>query len=182
MEKTVKNNIEIVATENMKKIVQIALKNEMDNKKTKFQNPKIELFEGSRDIIPEKSEEDDAFYAFKGKNCLGKFNEASDAIKTAKEANGCVVDSLGHYIWKKESFRNVNQIMKIDGGNTADDENASLEECIETVLEYEGYPLNIKDSLCKPSGRNAAIMETTARIFTNIGTNDNNLAFLAFLQ
>ena len=150
MEKTTKNNVEIVATENMKKIVQIALKNEMDNKKTKFQNPKTELFEGSRDIVVDsKSDEDTSFYAFKGKKCLGKFTEATDAIKIAKDANGCVVDSLGHYIWKKESYRNVNQIMKIDGGNTADDENSSLEECIETILEYEGYPLNIKDSLLR---------------------------------
>ena len=51
MEKTYKNNSEVVITENLKKIVQVTLKKEMDAKKIKFKTPKTEMYEGRRELI-----------------------------------------------------------------------------------------------------------------------------------
>ena len=44
MEKEKKNVSETVVTENLKKITQVTLKKEMDNKKIKYMNPKTEVY------------------------------------------------------------------------------------------------------------------------------------------
>ena len=88
------------------------------------------------------------YYVFAGDKCLGIYSEESLAVTLAEENFGCVMDSDGNYIWKKEAYLNTNQIMKIDG-RTADDINSSLETCVETVLEYEGFSVDVKDELAR---------------------------------
>lgn len=148
MEKTYKNNTEIIATENLKKIVQVTLKKEMDNKKIKFKTPKTEIYEGRREIIIE-DDSNDSYYVYNSDECVGICADVTNAIKKANEGFGCVIDSNGHYLWKKENYRGTNQIMRINGMSPTEDESASTEECIEKILEYEGFSLDVKNDLQK---------------------------------
>lgn len=153
METVYKNSIEVVTTENLKKIVQVILKKEVDNKKTKFLSPQTALYENQKPVSIDKEEKNEVYYVFVGDKCLNIYSNPAKAITLAEENYGCVMDNDGDYIWKKEAYANTNQIMKIDG-RMADDSTASLETCIETILEYEGYSVNVKDDISK--GKNAS--------------------------
>lgn len=157
MEEVYKNNKEIVATENLKKIVQVSLVNEMDKKKMKNTNPKLMLTEGLNEILIDNCEAD-GFKVYKGEKKIGTYASVSEAVKKAEENLGVVMDNDGHYIWKKESYNKVNQIMKITG-TKADDEFSSLETCIEVVLEYDGYSTNVENYL-KDGTDASSILET----------------------
>ena len=146
MEKTYKNNSEVIATENLKKIVQVTLKREMDNKKIKFKTPKTEMYEGKREVLL-NTDSENIFYAYSLNECLGEFTDLSKAIKTADENYGTVIDCDGHYAWKKETYASTNQIMKIVETSEINDDTSSLERCIETILEYEGFSLDVKKNL-----------------------------------
>lgn len=157
MVKVYKNTSDIIATEHLKKIVQVNLKKEMDNKKTKYLSPQTALYEGRKNISMDSEETVERYYVFVGNECLSIESSVSKAISKAEELYGCVIDSHGHYVWKKEAYNNTNQIMKIDG-KQADDAESSLETCIETILEYEGYAVNVKSDLA--SGKTVgAILE-----------------------
>ncbi|MCR4650107.1 MAG: hypothetical protein K5776_13630 [Lachnospiraceae bacterium] len=145
-EKEYKNNSEIVTTENLKSIIQITLKKEMDNNKIKYKTPKMEIYEGRREILLETDSEE-LYYTFAGQNCEGIYADVSDAIRKADEIYGCVLDRYGHYLWKKESRANTNQIMKITGSTPNEDISFSSKECLEIILEYEGFSLDIKNDL-----------------------------------
>lgn len=147
MEKVYKNNSEVIATENLKKIVQVTLKKEMDNKKTKYLTPKTEMYEGKREIVFDEKSDYKLYYAFKGERCLGIYTDPSDAVVMADSANGSVIDQNGHYIWEKENYRKTNQIMKITSTGIEDDASASLERSLEKILEFEGYALDVKANL-----------------------------------
>ena len=146
MEKTYKNNSEVIATENLKKIVQVTLKREMDNKKIKFKTPKTAMYEGKREVKI-STDSKDLFYVYGLNDCVGEYSYFSDAVKAADEAYGVVIDCDGHYTWKKETYATTNQIMKITDTTASDEETSSLERCIETILEYEGFSLDVKKNL-----------------------------------
>jgi hypothetical protein len=94
-----------------------------------------------------ESDSKDLYYAYALDDCLGIFTNPSAAVKCAKEAYGCVIDQNGHYIWKKEVYSSKNQIMRIEETTEADEETSSLEKCLEIVLEYEGYSLDVRKDL-----------------------------------
>lgn len=154
-----KNNVEVVSTENLKKIVQVTMKNEMDSKKIKLMTPKVALYEGHKEIVLEKISHSPQYYVFKGPELLGKYVDLTTAVRIAEENFGCVLDGAGHYIWKKEAYVATNQIMRISG-TKADDETCSLETCIEVILDYNGYAFNVKNDL--------AGNKTPEEIFTNV--------------
>ena len=148
MEKTYKNNSEVVVTQNLKKIVQVTVKKEMDNKKIKFKTPKSEIYEGAREIKLE-SDSSDLFYIYAGDECKGITQDISKAVKTANDWFGCVIDCNGHYIWKKESYQKSTQISRITGTGSSTEEYDPTEQCLEKILEYEGFSLDVKNDLQK---------------------------------
>ena len=118
----------------------------MDPKKIKFKTPKTEMYEGRRELIL-TGESDNIYYVMNSDECAGIFTDISEAVKTANDGFGCVIDCNGHYIWKKESYSKTNQIMVIDGMTPADEESSSMEACLEKILDYEGFSLDVKSDL-----------------------------------
>ena len=147
----------------------------MDSKKIKVMTPKIALYEGHKNINLYKDETKDLYYVYKGGAILGRFYNVSDAIKTADENFGCVLDAEGHYIWKKQSYSTTNQIMRITGSK-ADDENSSFETCLETVLDFYGYNNNVKSDLSAKKDPNETVMEiipdSMAMTLRNVSTEE----------
>lgn len=140
------NTIEVVATQNYEKIVQIALKNEIQSKNLKVTVPKEIIFEGERILNLSLDATITRYYVY-GKNGIdAAYTRPADAINLANTINGTVVDENGKYIWKKAVRHSRNQIMKIKGRAT-DETSSELAVCLETVMDYYGYSIPVQSYL-----------------------------------
>lgn len=145
---TGKNMVEHVTTENLKKIVQIAMRGEMPDKGMKYMVPKEALYEGDRSLIVECPQRTDRFFVYHQGEIAGVYTQPADAIRQAYELAGVVVDDKGSYIWIRGNLATRNQIMKITG--TQEDETTTgMAVCLETILNYEGYSVDAQALLDK---------------------------------
>lgn len=136
------NTVEIVATGNLEKIVQIAAKGTISTKSLKFLTPKEVMYEGGNEVIlnyPEQTE--NKYYVYGANGIDGVYSNASEAVSTAEDTAGTVINDSGDYIWVKGNRVTRNQIMKIEG-TAADEENSSLAVCLNTMLAAEGITRN----------------------------------------
>lgn len=141
-----KNRVEVVATENLKKIVQIAMRGEMKDKTIKYMAPQEVLYEGGRTVAPEVFSERDNYYVYSKGDVIGVYSGPSPAIRLAYETAGVVVNDAGEYVWIKGNTATKNQIMKI-AGTKVGEENTTLAVCLETILNYEGFSTDVQTYL-----------------------------------
>lgn len=135
---TGKNTIEVVATENFKKIVQIVMRSEMDKGNIKYMAPQEVLYEGERDIYFDIPLQEHVYYVYSDGGISGVYTNPGAAIREAYPVAGSVINESGEYVWIKGNLVSRNQIMKITG-TKVDDETSSLAVCLETILSLEGY-------------------------------------------
>lgn len=136
------NKAETAVTEKYQKIVQIAVKNNIDIKTLKRLTPKEVLFEGGREIALAENESDIPQYYVYGKNGVeGIFTDEGNAVNLAYERSGIVVNERGAYIWIRGNRSLKNQIMAIKGVPITEEKN-SLAVCLDTLLQYEGIMRN----------------------------------------
>ncbi len=138
VEEVGKNSIEVVATENYKKIVQIVMRSEMEDASIKFMAPEEVLYEGERNIVLDIAPQENTYYVYSGGGISGVYTNPGAAIREAYPVSGSVINAEGDYVWIKGNLVSRNQIMKITG-TKADEETSSLAVCLETILSYEGY-------------------------------------------
>ena len=131
------NRVRVAALDIYKNIVQIVLKNTVDQYSLKIMTPKEVIFEGGREVSLELTNSKDQFYVYGplGVDCIT--TSAAEAVERAYELSGSVVDYNGNYIWKKGTVYTKNQIMAITG-RKKDKENSALAVCLDTILELEG--------------------------------------------
>ena len=136
------NYVETVVTENYEKIVQIAVKDEINKASLKELTPKEVLFEGGRlTLLSDMQTEDNRYYVYGKNDVEGIFMDAGNAINLAYDISGVVVNDSGSYIWKKGNRSTKNQIMAITGELVSEDRD-SLAVCLDTMLSYEGISRN----------------------------------------
>jgi len=140
------NSTEIVTTEKYQKIVQLILKNTIENKKLKHTKPMEIMFEGSRELCLDIENSIDRFYVYYKAGVAGTYTHEADAIKQAYSVSGTVTNEKGDYIWKKSARSTRNQIMAIKG-RKSDGETSDLAVCIETMLEFAGSVKNVQAML-----------------------------------
>ncbi len=148
VEETGYNSSEVVTTENYQKIVQLVLKNTIEDKKLKHTKPLEIMFEGSRELDIEIAEPIDRYYVYYKDGIAGTYTHEADAVKHAYSLNGTVVDETGEYIWKKSGRSTRNQIMAITG-RKSDEKSSDLAVCLETILEFAGSVKNVQELLDK---------------------------------
>lgn len=140
------NVLETAVTENYETVVQIAVKNEINEKNMKIQTPKEVLFEGGREILLTNEENRIERYYVYGKDGVeGIHTDAAAAIHEADDIAGIVTTDKG-YIWKKGNRHTKNQIMVIEGNAVTEKKN-SLAVCLDTILRYEGISRNTEQML-----------------------------------
>lgn len=140
------NSSEVVVTENYQKIVQIVLKNTIEDKKIKNTKPLEVMYEGSRVLDIEIQNPIDRYYVY-GKNGIeGTYTHEADAVKHAYSLNGTVADERGEYIWKKTGRSTRNQIMAISG-RKSDAQTSDLAVCLETILSFAASQKNAQEML-----------------------------------
>lgn len=147
-----KNVIEVVATEHLKKIVQIAMRNDMEEGSIKYMVPQEVLYEGGRTLDVSFPARNDRFFVYHHGEIAGVYTQPAPAIRQAYELEGVVIDDSGDYVWIRGNLATKNQIMKITG-TRAGDEKTSMAVCLETILSFEGYSKNAQEML--NSGWNA---------------------------
>lgn len=136
------NKIEVVAIDVYEKIVQIAVKSNIDTKALKLLTPKEVLFEGGREIALKKEEEKTPRYYVYGKNGVeGIFTDEGNAVNLAYELSGTVINEKGAYVWIRGNRSIKNQIMAIKGTAITEEKN-SLAICLDTMLQFEGIMRN----------------------------------------
>lgn len=136
------NLLEVVPTESYEKIIQIAVKSEINSKNLKILTPKEVLFEGGREIALENEEMKTARYYVYGRDGIEKiYTDPGNAINDAASISGVVVGDDGAYVWKKGNRSIKNQIMKIQG-ELITEEKGSLAVCLDTILKFEGVSRN----------------------------------------
>ena len=108
----------------------------------KHLTPREVLFEGSRSIGFQESEELAPRYYVYGKYGLDSIHTVeSGAVKQADRIAGVVVNDGGYYVWTKGNRRLSNQIMAIREKEITEIKN-SLAVCLDAMLEYEGVVRN----------------------------------------
>lgn len=141
IEETGENKVEVVATADYEKIVQIALKGTIEPKSIKFLTPKEVMYEGGRELaIANKGSVED-YYVYGNTNIEAIFSELSKAISLADQISGVVINNKGEYVWRKGNRSTKNQIMKIESASVTE-EKASLAVSLDTMLKFEGIMKN----------------------------------------
>lgn len=140
------NTVEVVATQDYEKIVQLVLKGNIEAKNLKFTEPKEVIFEGSRDLEIQVEKPVERFYVYGKDGIIGTYTHPSDAINHAYENGGTVINEDGDYIWKKTSRSTRNQIMAIKG-SMKEEGTSALAVCLDTVLAFEGISRNTQSML-----------------------------------
>lgn len=140
------NTVEVVATQDYEKIVQLVLKGSIEQKNLKFTEPKEVIFEGSRELAIRVEKPVERFYVYGKEGIMGTFTHSSDAINLAYEKSGTVINENGDYIWKKTSRSTRNQIMAIKG-NMKEENTSALAVCLNTILSFAGISRNTQSML-----------------------------------
>jgi hypothetical protein len=136
------NTIEVAATEEFEKVVQIALKKAINVSALKFQTPKEVMYEGGREINIAITEGKRNRYYVYGLHGVETIEEnAADAVQRAEEISGVVINDAGEYVWTKGNRSIKNQIMKIEEASVTDEKN-SVAVCLDTILKCEGVTKN----------------------------------------
>lgn len=138
-EDTGKNLVETVIVDVMETLTQIAVKSAVDTDTLQLLTPREVLFEGENKIIPPKSQETvERYFVYTTHGLTGVYTEEAEAVNTAYDEAGVVTDDTGSYVWYRGNRVTRNQIMKITGGETADESTSELAVCLNTILAFEG--------------------------------------------
>lgn len=134
-----KNLVERVAVDVMETLTQIAAKSDINTDALQLLTPREVLFEGENRIeLPEQTESVKRFFVYTIRGLTEVYTEEAMAVNAAYEAAGVVTDDTGNYVWYRGNRVTRNQIMKITGGEMADDTTSQLAVCLNTILEFEG--------------------------------------------
>ena len=136
------NTIESAITENYERIVQISVKSTINENNLKLLTPKEVLFEGGRELVLKN----DApmvkrYYIYEKGSIAGIYTNVGNAVDTAYEISGVVVNDAGAYVWQKGNLVTKNQIMAIEASMITADKN-SVAVCLDTILRFEGLMRN----------------------------------------
>lgn len=134
-----KNLVETIVVDVMETLTQIAVKSSINTDTLQLLTPREVLFEGENQIL--LTEQTDAvrrFFVYTIYGLTGVYTEEAAAVNAAYDAAGVVTDDTGNYVWYRGNRVTRNQIMKITGGDMADDTTSQLAVCLNTILEFEG--------------------------------------------
>ncbi len=143
-----KNKITVVAVDIYEKIVQIELKNNINEKTIQILTPQEVVFEGARETVLEPVRETSLYYVYDGKGVAEICCDPANALRTAYELSGTVVDETGQTVWIKGNRVTRNQIMAIREQKVTGEKN-SLAVCLDTILKFEGITLDTEKLLAQ---------------------------------
>lgn len=143
-------NVKVVQTESEEKKTEIklALGYDITESKPKLLTPREVVYEESRNVSIEEEktkEEADYYYVYARYGLMGIYTDVAEAIQTANEYSGVVLNQQQNYIWEKSKRQTrikINQVSQegADNGN-------SLSVCLAQMLKAAGYTVAVKPLL-----------------------------------
>ncbi len=153
-----KNVVEVVATQNFEKVVQIAIKAPLSGSKMKLLTPKQVMYEGQRQLfLSDRENIGEEYYVYDAYGIADIYEKEKEALLKAEEINGRVLDASGRCIWEKSGRGSVCQIPDIEERQAQSDAE-SVAFCLEAMLKIEGISIDCRPLLEKGNSI-AAIME-----------------------
>lgn len=135
------NLYKAVITEEMETTYQIVLAKEGNYDSVKVLNPKEVLFEGNRTIVLKDSDILNRYYVYAHGRLINSFTDAADAVTTAEELFGVVVNKKMSYIWESRERKTKTSIDTIGGKALTEEQiEAGISPvliCLEEMLEYK---------------------------------------------
>ena len=142
-----KNVIEVVATQNLEKVVQIAIKASLSGSKMKLLTPKQVMYEGQRQLfLSDRDSVLEGYYVYDAYGLYAIHTEEKDALLDAELVNGRVLDHSGRCLWEKSSRGRIHQIADIDE-RKAESFSQSIAFCLEALLKKEGISIDCSQLL-----------------------------------
>ncbi len=147
------NYLQIVATEDYKNILEIICKNDINSKSTRMVNPNMTLYEGSREIALISDRDTEVmpyYYVYDLCGDAFVYGNPADAVSSAYNMPGAVLNDSNQYVWYKGNLLTANQIMYIT--NLAEEwENMPAENstavCLDLILQHKGINVDVKSLL-----------------------------------
>ena len=143
-----RNQLVVAAVDIYEKLVQIQVREEIDVKALQILTPKEVMFEGGRDILLARDDEQQSYYVYDKGRIAGIYYTPAKAIEQADACSGVVVDDGGRTIWIRGNRVLRNQIMAITAQEATEDR-SSLAVCLDTILSFEGIVRNSQDLLSR---------------------------------
>ena len=137
-----RNTIEAVITENYERIVQIAVKKEINIDTLQILEPKQVIYEGDRTVeLDGDLFEENQYYLYIKGELAAVYAHLPDAVTEAYQKGGIVVDDYGNYLYRKVSRQTRNQIMAVES-RKAEEDGEELAVCLNVILALEGYTVD----------------------------------------
>ena len=141
-----KNKIETVITENYEKIVQLAVKSDINLQQLQILTPRFVMHEGGSVAEIEPRDRTGDYYVYKQDELIEITRKPQEAVKLAYESGGIVMNEAGQLIYDKAVRRAKNQIMAISAATVEEgsSKNDEMAVCLNAMLLYNGIA---KDTL-----------------------------------
>jgi hypothetical protein len=141
------NTLSYVNTDAYKYTAQISLKNSITASSLKVLTPSLTLYEGSREVAVDNSEETDnnIFFVYYKDKVINITVNSADALTDAYTCKGVVMDDSNDYVWYSGNLLTSNQIMSITNNVEKTDYSSenSTEVCLRAMLEFEGISVDV---------------------------------------
>jgi hypothetical protein len=141
------NTLSYVNTDAYKYTAQISLKNSITASSLKVLTPSLTLYEGSREVAVDNSEETDnnIFFVYYKDKVINITVNSADALTDAYTCKGVVMDDSNDYVWYSGNLLTSNQIMSITNNVEKTDYSSenSTEVCLRAMLEFEGINVDV---------------------------------------
>jgi len=122
--------------------IQLVLKKDIAEKETKLLTPKETILEEAREVSFEKSALQSEYYVYAQGKVLLSTDNIADAVLTANESMGIVLDKTQQYVWKR-SRKTAQTAFK--GMTVGDEDNngSSIAKSINAMLQREGVNISV---------------------------------------
>jgi len=153
-EETGKNTVTVITSDIYESLVQITAKSTINYKKLIVQTPNFTMYEGSReaDIEADIDTENKTvyYYVYGLKDLEGYYMDEAEAVLTAYNAPGVVIDNNNKYVYYKGNLLTSNQNMTItrlaEAWDDMTDEDSTA-VCLDLMLQYQGLNRDVDSML-----------------------------------
>lgn len=135
-------------TENKGSEVQLQLAYDISESKPKLLTPREVVYEESRNVVIDENKNTDDetyYYVYARYGMMDVYTDAAEAIETADNYSGVVLNKSQNYIWEKIK-RQTRTKINLASFSAADGEN-SLGVCLTQMLTAAGYTVDAKPLL-----------------------------------
>lgn len=141
--------------------IQFVLKKAVAEKTPKLLTPKETILEEAREVIFEKSTLQSEYYVYAQGKILLSTDSIADAVLTANEAMGVVIDKEQQYVWKRSRKTSQTAFRGMLVGEE-DKAAGSIAKSINAMLEREGINISVS-ALLEQGDTPVEILKNTLR-------------------